>query len=262
MLARLLCSGGGRPGPGELWERAVGFRECGELAPAVRSAEPRSPSLRLPCRGFAKSFSSLRCGACSGSSAAPAPCRPAGAIVSAPRAAATPVRCTGLRHTSRCPAFRCPSLRLHVRSCPPGSRSLNPRPESHVPDQSVHAPSGTPSLGFQSVLKARGRSHSAGVCPALVAKVQSSSQPRRPLSASRPWWPCYRVPGASLLPSAACSPRREEKRNWRFVMHLNLFILERDAALPGLWYSCSSFSREVPFMKLQICTHSEPLFIQ
>lgn len=45
-------------------------------------------------------------------------------------------------------------------------------------------------------------------------------------------------------------------------MHLNLFILERDAALPGLRYSCSSFSREVPFVKLQICTHSEPLFIQ
>ncbi|ELK14413.1 FERM, RhoGEF and pleckstrin domain-containing protein 2 [Pteropus alecto] len=54
-----------------------------------------------------------------------------------PNAAATPVRRTRLRHTSRCPAFRCPSLRLHVRACPPGSRSSNPRPESHVPDESV-----------------------------------------------------------------------------------------------------------------------------
>lgn len=88
---------------------------------------------------------------------------------------------------------------------------------------SVRAPSGTQSQGLQSS-QGRGRSHSAGVCPARVPEVQSSSRPRRPLSA-----PLVRG-GRAAVSLVFSAPDRAHVplgggRNWRFTMRVNVFVL-------------------------------------
>lgn len=156
--------------------------------------------------------------------------------MSVARAAVTVVRCTRMRHT------RCFPVCLHgmlmaswFTELGPTARESRPR---WCPCSLGHSESRA-SVSSQG----RGRSHSAGVCPARVPEVQSSSRPRRPLSA-----PLVRGGRAAVslvfsAPDRAHVPLGGGKELALHDACECVRSLKRpDAA--GLWYVYSAFSME------------------